>query len=267
MIYAQKEPIEELSEVVKCFWWIDGEGSDSIRVEKIIPDGYPEMIFHYRNPYQANINGSWKLQSPCLLAGQIRNHFLLKNTGQIGMFAIKFQPWALRKLFGINMSDLTDQVVPVDEVLPHKFDEIKRIAICALPFETKVQAMERYLLALPSANKSKITKGEQAVRLMIEKKGCISIQDIQDQINISERSLERYFKNHIGLTPKFYSRVIRFSSIFALVQENPINWADVTYLAGFYDQAHFIKNFKEFTGEEPSKYRFSEQNMANFFLS
>ncbi|MDY8135884.1 helix-turn-helix domain-containing protein [Aquimarina sp. 2201CG5-10] len=83
---------------------------------------------------------------------------------------------------------------------------------------------------------------------------------------MNERNLERFFKTYIGLTPKFYSRVIRFSNIFKLIQQEGFNWASIAYLAGFYDQSHFIKNFKEFTGEEPSKYGFEEENMANFFL-
>ena len=106
-----------------------------------------------------------------------------------------------------------------------------------------------------------------AAQLIINEKGLISLQEIQQKINISERSLERYFKKNIGISPKFYSRVIRLSNIFKLIQEGKTNWADIIYQSGFYDQSHFIKNFKEFTGEEPSNYGFNEQNMANFFLS
>jgi transcriptional regulator GlxA family with amidase domain len=85
-------------------------------------------------------------------------------------------------------------------------------------------------------------------------------------VGLSERSLERYFKQWIGLTPKFYSRIIRFAHIFELVNKDQKNWAEISAQAGFYDQAHFIKNFRAFTGEEPSKYGFKEANMANFFL-
>ena len=111
MIYLQKEPIVGFSRIIKSFWMIDGEKNKKIHTEKIIPDGYSEMIFHYQQPYHSNIKGTWNTQEKYIIAGQIRNYFFLKNTGRIGMFAIKFQPWALNTLFGINMQTLTDSVV------------------------------------------------------------------------------------------------------------------------------------------------------------
>ena len=74
---------------------IDSGDDGAIREEKIIPDGYPEMIFHYKDPYFIDIEGQWQKQDRYLLAGQIRNHFFLKNSGRSGIFAIKLQPTAL----------------------------------------------------------------------------------------------------------------------------------------------------------------------------
>ncbi|NQY35322.1 MAG: AraC family transcriptional regulator [Alteromonadaceae bacterium] len=81
------------------------------------------------------------------------------------------------------------------------------------------------------------------------------------------RQLERYFKQAIGLPPKLYCRIIRFAYIFKLISTNNSNWSEISTQAGFYDQSHFIKNFKEFTGEEPSKYGFKAENLANLFLN
>jgi AraC-like DNA-binding protein len=64
-----------------------------------------------------------------------------------------------------------------------------------------------------------------------------------------------------------FARIIRFSYIFQLVQDNHQSWCGLAYEAAFYDQSHFIRNFKDFTGENPADYKFEEKNMANFFLS
>ena len=99
MIYLQKEPIKILSSIVKSFWMVDSESDATINKEKIIPDGYPEMIFDYKQPSRTNINGSWLVhETPYIMAGQIRNYFYLENTGETGSFAIKFQPWAFKLL-------------------------------------------------------------------------------------------------------------------------------------------------------------------------
>lgn len=263
MIYKLVEPSKELSHIIKSFWMIDSEDDTSIHQQKILPDGYPEMIFHYGDPYRINISGSWTTQSKELIAGQIRNHFFLENTGASKMFAIKFQPWVLKELFGLEMSTITDQVITISETIKEKIVDIKSIAISDLDFSEKVTQIEDWFYNLDVVD---FQPNYKSVQFIHEKNGLIQLQELTELCKISERTLERYFKTYIGLSPKFYSRIIRFSSIFELIQEKEIDWQDIVYRAGYYDQSHFIKNFQEFTGEDPSKYGFSEQNMANFFF-
>lgn len=267
MNYKQQEPASALSHIIKSFWMIDSMHDATINKQKIIPDGYPEMIFHSADPYKATINGVWQLQDSDLIAGQITNYFYLENTGVTKMFAIKFQPWALAVLFGVDMATITDTVITINPTLLEILRPIKHIAIqddCT--FEDKVTRIEHWFVTyLRTILYTKHT-GIQATTLMIESQGKIGLAEIQKQIGVSERSLERFFKRHIGLSPKRYYRILRFSNVFNLVQEKGFKWSDVVYLGGFYDQSHFIKNFKEFTGEEPSNYGFGEETMANFFL-
>ena len=267
MNYRLQEPTSELSHIVKSFWMIDSEGDATVEAQKIIPDGYPEMIFHSADAYKTNINGTWQSQNHDLIAGQITNYFYLENTGVTKMFAIKLQPWALAVLFGIDMSAITNDVITIDKELLKIIQPIKQIAIHdAISFEDKVTQIEAWFIDYVNTACITINKGIQATQLMIEDRGEKGLHEIRNQIGISERSLERFFKTHIGLSPKRYYRIVRFSNIFNLVQEKGFKWSDVVYVGGFYDQSHFIKNFKEFTGEEPSKYGFEEKSMANFFL-
>ncbi|MGC4021921.1 MAG: helix-turn-helix domain-containing protein [Cyclobacteriaceae bacterium] len=74
------------------------------------------------------------------------------------------------------------------------------------------------------------------------------------------------FRTYVGLSPKFYARIIRFNKIFSLIEKNDPQWIDLMNEAGFYDQSHLIRNFKAFTGEDPSAYNFSKKTLANFFL-
>lgn len=267
MNYKLQEPTSELLHIIKSFWMIDSEGDATVEAQKIIPDGYPEMIFHSADPYKAIINGVWQLQDNDLIAGQITNYFYLENTGATKMFALKFQPWALALLFGIDMSTITNDVITIEGDLLKAILPIKEIAISnAISFEDKIIKIEAWFLSYLQTKNTSISKGIQTTQLMIAHKGETSLSEIRNQIGISERSLERFFKTHIGLSPKRYYRIVRFSNIFNLVQEKEFKWSDVVYVGGFYDQSHFIKNFKEFTGEEPSKYGFEEKSMANFFL-
>lgn len=263
MIYDRISPSTQLSQYIVSFWVIDSESNTDPQRQKIIPDGNPELIFHYGDPYNINISGTWETQGNWLLAGQIRNHFYLENTGKSGMIGIKLMPAALTKLFGLDMSTYTDKVVDLKPELPE---------LSALPepsLENKgqfIQAIESIISKqLLDINNEK-TSLEMAVEELQKNHGSISISSLIKEVGISERQLERQFSKNIGLSPKFYARVLRLGYIFSLMQSHNNSWGDLVYQSGFYDQSHFIKNFKEFTGEDPSAYGFNEKNMANFHL-
>ncbi|MEO1032123.1 MAG: helix-turn-helix domain-containing protein [Bacteroidota bacterium] len=267
-IYFQKEASPKLSGIIKGFWQIDKKEDISIVREKIIPDGYPELIFHYGDPYKTNINGVWQVQELNLIAGQIKNHFFLENSGRSKIFGIKLQPWGLNELLDINMSELTDKVVEIPIEVLEKLAPVQKIGTSTLTFTEKVSNIEDWFVEFLSSLNLNHFKGQDAVQLIIKDQGKTNLKEIRNDIGISERSLERYFKAKIGLSPKYFSRIIRFSHIFKLAKsDNKMDWLDIVFLSGFYDQSHFIKNFKEFTGEDPSKYGFDEKNLANFFLN
>jgi transcriptional regulator GlxA family with amidase domain len=183
------------------------------------------------------------------------------------MVGIKLQPWAIKVLFGCDMSRYTDLVCDVASIGFGQIDELIEIACSDLVFETKVKQLEELFTKILKRRSDHNTKGIHATRLIIEKRGAISISEVAEEAGISERSLERFFQGYIGLSPKFYSRIVRFSNIFKLVKADQFQWSQIAFLAGYYDQSHFINNFKEFTGEEPGSYGFSEKTLANFFLS
>ena len=123
MLYDRISPPMSLSGLIDCYWVVESNDL-TISRQKIIPDGFPEIIFHYGDPYRINISGKWETQSKQLLAGQIRNHFLLENTGLSGMIGIKLKPHALAGIFFIEMSEYTDEVVDLMSVLSEEFEEI-----------------------------------------------------------------------------------------------------------------------------------------------
>ncbi len=265
MQYFQKGPSTELSSIIKSFWQIEDLENTQIIRDKIVPDGYPELIFHFGDRYKIDISGKWENQHKELLAGQLTNYFHLENTGAIGMFAIKLQPWAPSLFFNHKMTDLVDAVVPISRSETNIVASLMEIAISPISFEEKCKNASKIFLELEQTSKID-QNGIIAIREIIESKGKYQISEICSKVDMSERSLERFCKEYIGLSPKFYSRIIRLAHIFKLVNEDNHNWVQLSYLGGFYDQAHFIKDFKKFTGEEPTKYGFNEKNMANFFL-
>jgi hypothetical protein len=90
MEFRRIEPSPLLKDYVECYWVVTSRSQSPV-VQKIVPDGFPEVIFHFGDAYQIDLSGKWKIQSNDLLAGQITRYFHLKNQGPSDIFGIKFR--------------------------------------------------------------------------------------------------------------------------------------------------------------------------------
>ena len=265
MLFKRIDPKPTLEKFIECFWIVESDEPPS--VQKIIPDGFPEIVIHYADPYKININGQWENQEMQLLAGQITKHFYLQNTGTAGMLGIKFKPHAVTHLFDIDMKLMVDKVAPLPEKLQPPLSEIISAVKNKAGYETLISICESSFSHI--IENCAETKGgiELALQLVFQRNGMVTVQELCDHCHRGERQLERLFSKYVGLSPKFFARIIRFSYIFQVMQEKTPSWSDVVHKAGFYDQSHFIKNFKAFTGEDPSSYLFDDPTFANFFMN
>lgn len=264
MTFKRLEPHSSIAHLIECYWMMQSENSTP-KIEKIIPDGFTELIFNYKEVYKAQNDGIWYTQSPNLLAGQISSFFYLENTGITGSCAIKLKPAALTQLYGLNMELYLDKIVDLDTFPVTALAELKN---WVLPFQGAAHfknTLDEYFIQLAkTAGPNPI---EQALELIFDSNGLSPVSKLITASGVSERQLERLFKKYIGLSPKYYSRIIRFNYIFELIKSKKSTWTEIVYQSGYYDQSHFIRNFKAFTGEDPSSYFFEEDNMANFFLN
>lgn len=263
--YALIAPDSRIAHLVDCFRVVvDEDATPSER--KIVPDGYPELVFHHGDPYEIRLaDGDWKRQARTLAAGQISRHFFLRNTGRSDMTGVKLQPWALAQLCGHHMVALKDRVPALHDICNHA-TTLEAAAGCSGDSAARIEALTRALLAIrPAATPPAMVTG--AIQIILSSQGSLPVADICARLGAHERSLERTFARWIGLTPKFYSRVIRLSAIFRAANGEGGNLSDLSLHAGYYDQPHFHREFKAFTGENPSGYRFAQANMANLFLN
>ena len=264
MLFIKHDPPVHLAHIVRQFWIVENPDS-AILQQKIVPDGFGEIIFHYGDPFRIRMYDTWEEQARMLISGQIRRYFYLENTGASAMLGIKLMPAAVYALFKHDMSTLTDKVLPLSSVtdslppssiLQPDLDPEKRILIALSWLETLIT----------HSTFTEVRRIAEVADRMIAKKGLINMESQASEAGISRRHLEREFKKVIGLTPKYFARVVQFSNIFEAMQARDNAWVDIALNSGYFDQSHFIRNFKAFTGESPSQYGFDQQNLANFFL-
>lgn len=264
MKFTRIDPPAELRKLVDCYWLVE-DANTNRTLQKIIPDGYPEIVFHFGDPYRIKLGNQWELQAASLLAGQITKFFFLENSGASNILGIKLKPTALTQLMDLEMALLTDRVISLQESGIRKLNILDELIRGAQDHAVRINIINEKFLEWSASMKVQVSV-EKAIDAILSSNGVITVAAMCEQCKLSERQAERLFKKFIGLSPKFYTRVIRFSNIFQVAQEKKLSWSEVGLEAGFYDQAHFIKDFKEFTGEDPSHYFFDEPNLANFFM-
>jgi len=148
----------------------------------------------------------------------------------------------------------------------HEFQE--RVADAATPAESVRQA-EAILLARLERFRRPDDALSHAIALILGSGGCVSIACLADKMGVNSRKLDRTFNTRVGLSPKTLCRIVRFQQIFRLIErsENAADWAQIALDCGYYDQSHFIKEFRTFAGKRPTAY-FAEQNsLSDYFTA
>jgi AraC-like DNA-binding protein len=263
MYFTRINPSAVLGPYVECYWFIDSDDPEQHQ-QKIIPDGFTEIIFHLGDPYRINLSGEWEMQAKVLIAGQISKYFFLENTGRSKVVGIKFTPAGLTHLFGLQMNALTDKVLPFGAVKLFFLQQLQEQLHKGLNQDEIVVLVEKSLQAF--INPKPDERIDKAIGQVLQTNGTVPIAELCKSLFVNERQLQRLFQKYIGLSPKFYARIIRFNYIFQLLEKGHNSWTEISYHSGYFDQSHFIRDFKAFTGEDPSRYFFDEANMANFFL-
>jgi AraC-like DNA-binding protein len=262
MKFLQFKPFSSLQSLVECYWIVEGE---STSVSKIIPDGYPEMIFHFGDHYEIFSGKQWERQSLSLAAGQLTQPILLRPSGRSLVFGVKFKPSAMWKLFQCNMHHLQNKTISLEKIIGINISSLRGSLLDENSHESMIQWMDDFLQTL--THEIRECSLDAVIDYIHQSNEQISVEELCAKMKITSRTLERNFKEMVGLSAKRYLRLVRFSKVFKLLQKQHFSKAEVSYLTGYFDQSHFNRDFKMFSGESPKSYFNQDHAFANFFMN
>jgi len=259
MFYKQIYPIEPLQKYVRYFWVLEGNSQDfSEKIFKIMSDGMPGLIFQTNKKAFRDKNNQ---ELPQLFVyGQTTRYTEQRAINSFQNIGIYFQPSALKSIFRIDANELTNQHIDIDDLLKTTITE--QISNTASTDE-KIALLSTFLLRQLQRTNINSQKPDFAIAQL--EKG-MSLQDVQNELKMSERSLERYFKQYIGISPKLFSRIGRFQSALEIIRHPPFEkLTDIAYQSDYFDQSHFIRDFKEFAGTSPKKFKLHANEIVSNF--
>jgi AraC-like DNA-binding protein len=238
--------------------------------ERIIPDGSPEMVIHLGPPFEERIDGVVKKQESAFLYGQLFSSIEIRASKQPKVLGIKFHPFGLSAFTIIPLLELSGKRSLINDIFPafpiEKYLEKLNSAVTPEGLFLQIDQMMLFMLGKRNNfSEDKACKMSAAVSSIQQSNGSLKIDALTRSLNMSCRELERKFNRYIGLSPKQLAKIFRLQ--FALHCESRAEL--LTHLAleaGYYDQAHFIREFSSIVNERPSDYFAMETELTEKFL-
>jgi len=247
----------------------------SAEAQRIVPDGRPELIFNLGRPFESAAGGQWKRQPQSFVAGQITGPLLLRADGPAKILGIRFHPHGAGRVLGVPLDELTDSVVALDAISADLHRRMQRTgelseggnghsADCLATFATLMAEMAQ------GRGYDDDPQISAAVSAFENTAGAAEVAEVAGQVGLSSRQLQRRFRRAVGISPKLFSRMQRFQRVFQAmetraVETQALQWVDRAIECGYYDQAHLIRDFREFSGKAPTALLAGEIDLARHF--
>lgn len=269
MNYQTFEPSHDLTTFIKCYWTLENMKEATPEKQMVVPDGCMEMIFHYGDLYrQYTENGNSIIQPRCFVIGQLTRPLEIEATGKTGIFSVRFHPNGFFPFATIPIKEMENTTFSLEMIFGSDGQEIEQKVLSVNSTSERIKLVETFLMNRLRNNETVGRIVKSAVETILTADGNLSIDEVSKQTNVNRRQLERQFSSAIGLSPKQLSKIIRLqATLKMLLNKEFTSLTALAYESTYYDQAHFIKDFKELTGFTPKEFYRNSLKMTSLFLT
>ena len=218
------------------------------------PTPFQSLIFYCNNPISMGRigNGRFDKQPLTVLVGPQCSRVNVKVHHQLRAIRVDFLPGGMFHLLGIPMHELFDQGIDALDLFGAEMKDINdQLQECS-DLEVGKNIVEKFLLGRVTSPRE-ILPFDSAMRVLLNSNGTMAVEETAALSCLSLKQFERKCKERLGMNPKMYARILKFSKAYRLHEASPhLSWINIAYEAGYYDQMHMIRDFKVFAGVNPS---------------
>jgi len=247
MNVTYKKPTDKLSEYVQDILVIENYHVTVPFCLPLFANGTPTLLFHTAQGQLKKNSGYLTLFGQTILPDKLQINY------NFTLIAYFLKPYSLISLFGISAQELTDK--PVDFNLLSKRTDLQEQLLNSDTVSEMILVLDNYLFSLiPKNNKDKPLI-EYAAEKIFKSPTRHILSEIQKEICITERTLQRMFEKNIGVSPNQFRKIHQFNRAFRQLNNRQFqNLSDIAYDNDYADQSHYIRAFKEFTNITPKEY-------------
>lgn len=250
MIVTTCLPADALKPYIKNYLVIE---SSNGAINRVLPDTSLVMAFRYKGNVNYTVEGIETRVPVSTISGLRRSSRLITYSEDSAAVLVIFKEAAASVFFKLPFHELFEDSVPLYNFISRqKLSEIEEQLPAAQNNFERIKLVEQFLYAhISRANEDKLVLA--AIEKMNESKGFCKIKQLADSLYISQDAFEKRFRKAAGASPKQISSIIRLRNIIAKGKQHE-NFSQLAYDAGYFDQAHFNKDFRLFTGQTPSDF-------------
>lgn len=226
---------------------------------KVFTNGKIEMFIHYDGCYILVLekNKTIMLDNFIINIYELNNPLIIKPLTRLNCFkgiCITFKLKGIINFFNFNSKLMSNKTICLGEILGNNYLYlINRISEASNNFEIKNILDKFFILTLNEEVQSFLI--DNIYNYIIKNNGCLSVKDLSNHFNITCRTIQRIFNEYIGIKPKEFLKIIRFNHACKLISENlELDWFNIVCDCGYYDQMHFIHEFKSIMKHTPIKF-------------
>ena len=225
--------------------------SDHGVVNKILPDTAVVMAFRFRGQVQHSMNSGSGITPATCISGMRKTARLISYNPDTATLIVTFRSAGAAAFFKTPLHEFFEQSIPLDALVSRQqLDGISEQLSAAAGHPQRIRIIERWLLSARQTYEPDPRIQAAVQQLSLQN---IKIKDLSYRLNISQDALEKRFRQQVGATPKQFANIVRLRKL--ITQYTPTQTLTAqAYDAGYFDQAHFIKDFKAFTGQAPQDF-------------
>lgn len=258
MVYRTHIPQPPLSDFVNLFWFYGGYDPPHAR-ERILPTGTIELVINLREDetrvYGRQDRGHYESFGGAVICGAHSGFFVIDTAEQASTVGVHFKPGGAFPFLDLPAGELRNSHASLESLWGSAAVDLRERLLGAGTPEAAFRILERTLLARTTSALVRHPAVAFALSRFRDSSHPQKISDVTAQIGLSQRRFVELFDREVGLTPKLFCRVRRFQEVLRVVETGrPMEWAEVALDCGYFDQAHFVHDFREFSGLNPTAY-------------
>lgn len=251
-------PIHPLSQFIDHFFYYSGYNPEH-SVDRFLPDGEVQVIFDLTDyPKFIYDNETLKEIQSCQnvwFSGFRTEPITIPSGKESEMLIVQFKKGKAFPFLNEPMQNLTNFVVDAELVMKSEILNIRERLLETKTKEEKFQILEESLLQCYLNQLQQNPFVDFAISKILSCPNQISINEISKNVGFSHKHVCKIFKENVGVTPKTFLKIVRFQKAIRQIENQRFtDWSAVAYDCGFYDQSHFIADFKIFSGFTPTEY-------------